>query len=234
MRLVSAVRYDIKFQIRHGFYAAYALVTLFYMGVLINLPSPEKQWIAVFLIFSDASVLGSFFIGGIILLERRQHTLETLFVTPLRGWEYLCSKTVSLTVLALIVSAVLGVIAGLQRGAIFWFLLGVVLSSVFFILVGVAAAVRSTTLNDYFYRAILYTMVFFLPVLDYLEILENPLLALLPTSGSLILIDTLFLQHTVLELLGSTGLLILWCLIAWIWASRWLHRYVIQHMGAES
>jgi len=151
MRISAAIRYDLKFQWRHGFYAAYALVTILYIAVMLNI-SPDLRAILIpYLVFSDTSVLGFFFIGGIILLERRQRTLNNLFVTPLRASEYLWSKTITLSALATLVSLILLVIGGQTVMNLGWFVLGAALGSVFFILIGIAVAARSRTLNGYFF-----------------------------------------------------------------------------------
>ena len=96
MRFTSALKYDLKFQIRHGFYYAYAFVVTFYLIALLNIPLGIREWVTTLVIFSDTSVLGFFFVGSIILLERGQGTLNTLFVTPIRLHEFLLSKSLSL------------------------------------------------------------------------------------------------------------------------------------------
>jgi len=102
MRLTAALTYDIRLQFRHYFYYAYLIVSIIYVIILRAVPLDFRQTAAVLVIFTDPSTLGFFFLGGIILLERGQKTLEGLFVTPLRVFEYMLSKILSLTLLALL------------------------------------------------------------------------------------------------------------------------------------
>ncbi len=231
MRFLSAFRYDVLFQVRHGFYTAYALLTLIYIGILLNLPALSGEWATVLLIFSDTSVLGYFFIGGIILMERRQGTLDTFFVTPLRPWEYLWSKVLSLTGISILVSGIiLLATAGVPPGAL-WFITGVLLSAVLFILLGLAVAVRSSTVNEYFFRGIAYYIVFLVPLVHYFGLVEHPLFQLLPTLEILYLLETVFRPHSPGQLWAATGILIVWCVIAWLWVRAWFRKYVILWKG---
>lgn len=232
MRFAAALRYDIKFQIRHGFYTAYGLITLFYVGALLNLPAGIRPITAVACIFSDTSVLGFFFIGGILMLERRQGTLHSLFVTPIRLTEYLWAKTLSLTLLATVVSVILLLISGNPASKNLWIIPGIILSAVLFILFGIAVAVRSHTLNGYFYLGIAYSIVFMLPLLEFFHILPFPLLRLLPTWGILRLVQSTYSALSFPEMASALGLLIVWCGLGYWWAVRWFHRYVILQTGA--
>jgi len=231
MRFVAALRYDVKFQIRHGFYAAYGLITLFYIGVLLNLPPGIRPITAVACIFSDTSVLGFFFIGGILMLERRQGTLHSLFVTPIRLPEYLWAKTLSLTLLATVVSVLLLLISGNPAARNLWIIPGIIFSAVLYILFGIAVAVRSHTLNGYFYRGIAYSVVFMLPLLDFFHILPFAPLRLLPTWGILRLVESTYADLTFPEMAKALALLVVWCGLGYWWAVRWFRRYVIQQAG---
>ncbi len=232
MRIVTALKYDVKFQNRHGFYAAYGIITLFYFGALANVPTVIKPTLVTLLIFMDTSVLGFFFVGGIILLERRQRTIESLFVTPLRPWEYLWAKVISLTILAAIASLlILIVVAGIST-KILWFAFGICASSIFFVLMGIAIAVKSRTVNGYFFRGILYTMVLAVPLFQYFRLVENPLISLFPTSPILVLTDAQFHTHSLPEMIEACALLIFWCGFGWWWARSWFEKYAIQQFGA--
>lgn len=233
MRALAAFRYDMKFQFRHGFYTAYILVTLLYVGIILNVPDVIRPMLTLYLIFSDTAVLGFFFIGGIILLERRQRTIESLFVTPLRTSEYLWSKTVSLTILATIISHILLVTALGITDNLIWFSLGIILSAIFFILVGIAVAVRARTINGYFFRGVLYTIVFSVPVIQFIHLAESPIISLLPTWGLLVLLRAQVQPASLPKMLGAVALLIIWCGIAWWWADRWFQKYVILRFGEE-
>ncbi|HKJ69747.1 MAG TPA: hypothetical protein VKA68_17455 [bacterium] len=233
MRTLSALRYDILFQLRHGFYTAYALLTVIYIGILLNLPVPIRGWATVLLIFSDTSVLGYFFIGGIILMERRQGTLDTLTVTPLRPWEYLWAKILSLTGISMIVSALILLITAGIRPDLGWFLTGVFLSAIFFTLIGLAIAVRSSTVNEYFFRGIYYYIIFMIPLVDFFGLAEHPVFYLFPTLAILTLLESVFRSHSLSQLWFAVAILLIWCVLGWIWVRAWFRKYVILRKGGN-
>lgn len=231
MRLAAAVRYDIRLQFRHYFYYAYLIVSVIYIIILRAIPVDIRKTAAILIIFTDPSTLGFFFLGGIILLERGQKTLEGLFVTPLRVFEYILSKITSLTFLAILSSLFIAVFSLGFSFNPFTFLLGVLLTSVFFILVGFTLASFSKSVNHYLILSPLYMIVFFLPVLQYLKILKTPLFYILPTTASLTLLEQSFTSISWGDFLLSIAGLLVWIFIAFLWAYRWFNKYVVLHTG---
>lgn len=79
MRLIHIVVQNIKFQFRHGFYLVYLVISLSYLAILKILSEEFARKAFVLLIFSDISILGLFFVGAIVFLERDQGIMQTLF-----------------------------------------------------------------------------------------------------------------------------------------------------------
>lgn len=231
MRLAAAFRYDLKLQFRHGFYYAYLVVCLIYVVIIRNLPAGIQKPALTLVLLTDPSVLGFFFIGGIVLLEKGQNTLEGLFITPIRMQEYLWSKVLSLTVLALF-SSYLIVIASVG----FSFnplplLLGVTLTSVLFVFLGFTLVSITKTINGYLLTSPLYAVIAMLPVIDYLGILQSPWFYLIPTKSSLVLMDSAFRPYPAGELLLSMVLLAGSIWLSYLWASKWFYRYIVLKTG---
>ena len=67
MRIKSLICWDIKTQIKYGFYLLYAILTLLYILVLFAVPETWRETLAVILIFSDPAAMGMFFMGAIVL-----------------------------------------------------------------------------------------------------------------------------------------------------------------------
>ncbi len=228
MRLASAIKYDIKLQFRHGFYYVYLLIALIYIVLLRSLPEIILHKAATFVIFTDPSVLGFFFLGGIILLEKRQQILEGLFVTPFTASEYIISKVVSLTLLSVLVCYIIMFFTFGFSLNYFLFSVGIILSSVFFILIGFTLSVITKSINHYVIYSPAYLIIFMLPVLDLFNIWSSPLFYLLPSKASLLLMHSVFEQITFGEVLYSIVTLLIWIAIAWIWAYKWFCKYVLS------
>ncbi|HSR03547.1 MAG TPA: hypothetical protein VLM88_03070 [Proteiniclasticum sp.] len=77
-RIRSAVVADVVFQYKQGFYFIYLLISFVYLLILSQLPEAIAEIAITVIVFSDPSVLGLFFIGGILLLEKDQGVLQTL------------------------------------------------------------------------------------------------------------------------------------------------------------
>jgi len=60
--------------------------------------------VSLVLILSDTTILGAIFIGALILLEKQQAVIHTLFVTPLKPSNYILSKSLSLSAIAITMS----------------------------------------------------------------------------------------------------------------------------------
>ena len=87
MKFFNALKNDIRFQIKYGFYFLYAFFSLIYMAVLWIMPSEYKNMTASLIILTDPAMLGIFFIGGIWLLEKREglHRFLEHFTTSAAG-----------------------------------------------------------------------------------------------------------------------------------------------------
>jgi fluoroquinolone transport system permease protein len=163
VRVVNALKADVRFQFKQGFYLVYILLTLIYMVILGKLPQEWKSTVIPLVLFSDPSMVGFFFIGALVMLEKVQGVIQYVVVTPLRSMEYLLAKVVSLTILA--IAATIMITLATYGYQLNWFLLilAVILTSSFFVFYGFIVAVRCTTLNQYFIRMIPYLLLIVLP-----------------------------------------------------------------------
>jgi fluoroquinolone transport system permease protein len=134
MRLLYAVWADIRFQFKQGFYLVYVLITVMYLIILSFLPKDILSVGLPLVVFSDPSVLGLFFIGGIIMLEKMQGILSVLVVSPLRTIEYILSKVISLAFVSVL--AAFAITGFSNYGSVNWLLvfLSTVLTSGIFTL----------------------------------------------------------------------------------------------------
>lgn len=207
-RLLNALWYDILFQFRHGFYFAYLFVTIFYLIILHYLPDAGAEKAIPFILFTDISVLGFFFIGGILLLEKGQHALEALFVTPLRISEYLLAKYISLSILATIATVSLYFAVG-GSFSFLPFLLLIVWGNMFlYTLFGIALVSNVKNVNHYFIYGVPMGVTLFIPLLSFFDIWEFPLLYLLPTEPTLELLCGDFSW-------AAVAVMMVWIFLAW-------------------
>ncbi|WP_055108615.1 fluoroquinolone export ABC transporter permease subunit [Paenibacillus ihumii] len=232
-RMLTAWGHDIHFQIRQGFYLAYMLITVMYCLLLSLAPSGARAYVSVLIVFSDPSALGFFFIGGIVLLEKGQSIYDNLFVTPLQVREYMAAKTLSLAMLSTLSAAAIHLSAFGWEGFSLLFIAGIFLTSAFFTLIGLGLAVRYETLNGFFLASPLYSIIYYVPVLGYLEIYESPFYYLLPTQGTLLLLASPFHSLTMWEMLYGLTVLVIGISLAYLWAKRSFINHIVLKIGGR-
>ncbi len=163
MRLRNLILGDVRFQVKYGFYFVYIVLTTFYIALLFAFPVQWREKAAAIMIFSDPAAMGLFFMGAIVLLEKSQRVIDSLTVSPVTVMEYIMSKVISLSIISVIVALVLAFAAG-ERNLLLVFI-GTMLTSVIFSLIGLIAATKIGSLNQFFMVIIPIEIICFVPAL---------------------------------------------------------------------
>ena len=230
-RTIHAVLFDIRFQLRHGFYGVYVLICVLYWLLLYYIPSENKEQITLLLTFSDPSAVGLILAGGIVLLEKDQGIHASLFVTPFRLWEYLLAKAISLSILSLSAAWVIHASALGMPDNPFLFSLGVLLTSSMITLLSIGVVVRTPSINGFILLSQLYALPFILPLLGFFGIGPASLYAIIPTSGSLLLLKSSYASVSAGEIVYAVLILLLGNIAVFIWAQRSFSRQMLHDKG---
>ncbi len=233
-RLFAAIRHDFRLQWRYGLYYAAVFVSVVWIALLSQIPPRSLDLALPFIIFTDLAVIGFYFIAGMVMFEKGEDTLSALAVTPLSFWEYLASKLITLTVLALAVT--FAVVVPASRGEGFspaMLAAGVVLTSLIFLLVGFIAAVRYDSISSFLLPSQLYLLPLSLPVLHYFGYWQAPVLYLIPTQSSLILLRGAFTPVEAWQVVCATVYQIIWVAVLARLALRAYDRYIIAGRGVH-
>lgn len=166
MRFKNLLLWDMKFQARYGFYLLYGILTIFYVVLLLSLPRLWQENVVAMLIYSDPAAMGLFFMGAIILLEKSQRVTSFFAVSPIRVLEYVCSKVLSLSLIALLVAVLLASVA--NHRSLPLVLSGTFLSSVLFTLSGMIIATKITSLNQFIFATVPVEIISFVPAILHL------------------------------------------------------------------
>ena len=147
-RLATLLSLDARLQLRYGIYYAYAVVVAFYVTALVWLGPYLPPQVAGLIIYSDPAVLGFFFLGALMMLEKAEAARSALAMTPVSAADYVWSKTLTLTAVAVVAVAIIGALA---PGKPNWPVLmaATVLTSVQFIGIGVPIALKFRTVTGY-------------------------------------------------------------------------------------
>lgn len=226
MRLLAALKQDIHFQFRHGFYYVYAILTILYIITLRLLPETLIYPTLTIILFTDICTLGFTFIGAIVLLERGQNLTESLFVTPLRLHEYLLAKILSFLLLSFTSAFLIMLGASVGGHDRMWFVFGAIFSAVIYTLFGLVFAARARHVNDYFVKSLGIGLAISLPILAYLRLFDTPLFYVFPTRATLILLDVLDHDYALSEKLFSVASLFIW----FLGLSGWVYQRFDKHV----
>ena len=224
MRLIGAIKSDLRFQYKHGFYAVYTLITVLYIIIMHKIPGGLiKDYAGALIVFSDPAMLGFFFIGGIIMLEKQQGVIDYLAVTPLSPEEYITAKLATLGFLSICAAVVITLTT--HAAGVNWLilLLAIASVSVFFTLYGFLVAAGCRTINQYFLRMIPFLLLIILPCFAVLEFPYSWVFNVLPNVAGVKLTIGAFIGISWQETLFYITVI-----SVWNWAiyrvALWVHR----------
>ena len=186
MRFPKLLLWDMKFQARYGFYLLYGILTTFYVVLIFSMPQSWKENAAAILIYSDPAAMGLFSMGAMILLEKSQRLNSFFAVSPIRVLEYVCSKVLSLSMIALLVAVVLATVANLRP--LFPVLTGTFLSGIVFTLSGIIVATKITSLNQFILATVPIEIIAFVPAVLHLFDITPDFLEFYPGNACMDLI----------------------------------------------
>ncbi len=227
IRLQTAVRWDMRLQLRNGFYYAAAFIAVIMIMILLQLPRAELPTILPLFVLGNMTINTFYFMAGLVLLEKGDGVLEGLVVTPLRQGEYLAAKLISLTLLTLvengaIVTAVFGF-----RYNILMFIAGLGLMACFNILLGFIVVARYDSINRFLLPSVLVTMLLTIPLLDYLDLWTSPLIYLHPVQAPLLLLKGAFEPIMAWQAVYGVVYAVLWAGLMFNYSQRIFYRFII-------
>ncbi len=232
-RLLATMGTDLRLQHRNGFYYAVAFVLILFAILVSQLPAFDwNPWLPP-LVFGNLVMVSYFFVGGLVLLEKGEGTLEAQVVTPLRVGEYLGSKVATLALLSLIENFIIVSLVGGFEYRFAVLALGIICASVIYTLIGFVAVARYDSINEYIMPATLVITLLSIPYLEYFELWTSPLMLLHPLQGSLIMMEAAFTPVSMGELTAaviSTGI---WISIACTMGRRAFRRFLIRKEGTR-
>jgi len=219
---------DITLQWRQGFWMVYFVFTAIYVAVLLNLPEQNRLLVSLILILSDTTMLGVIFVGALVLLEKQQAVIQSLFVTPLEPSRYIRSKTLSLTLISTCMSTLVYLPTWHFDAYTPLLFATIAFTAGTFVMLGLGLAARVETINQYFGLLMGVSMLLILPVIPYMLMDQNPVFLMLPYIASLDLMlgawNALPLWRILLDLI----LLMAWGYLAYKYALRRVTRYLVK------
>lgn len=183
--MYKLLKTEIMLQWRQGFWLVYFVVSALYILVLLNVPGENRMMVSLIMILTDTTMLGVLFIGALVLMEKQQAVIHSLFVTPLEPSRYIWSKTLSLSLIAVTMSILIYLPVWEFTAYTLVLLLTVSLTAGTFAMLGLGLAAGVDSVNQYFGIQMAVSMLFLLPVVPYLLLDQHPAFLFLPYIASL-------------------------------------------------
>ncbi len=239
-RLLSVMFNDVRVQFRNKLYGIGIGMSLVVAVGLSQLASPTQLFAVVpALIILMVGATTMIYVGGLIIFEKEQGTLNATIVSPVTTVEYLWSKVITLTALATLETLVVigGAMLIMSRSAdvtlpnIPILLLGVFTIGVLYTLIGIILVVRCSQITEYLIPMALVISILQLPFLHFWGIVEHSAFLLIPTSAPATLMQGAFIELTTWQWGYGLGYNLAVIVGFAIWASHAFNNHIINKVG---
>ncbi len=220
MRVFAATVNDMRYQAKYGFYVLYAVLSAVYVIALLLCPAAYKAAAASIIVLTDPAMLGTFFIGGIWLLEKSEGLHRYYLTAPLRPFEYIAAKAMSLAAISSLAADII-VLFSFDTAANYVLLTAAVfMSSAAFTVIGLWTASFARSLNHYLLLVIpLEVFVVMPPILAVFGI-THPVTNLLPGMAAWQLIRRAVGIHGGVSSISMFCVILFWLIAGLVIANR--------------
>ena len=225
-RLWSFMHLDWRRQRRYGFFYAAGFMALVWFAVLRSLRPAVLPTAVPFLVFVDLAVVGFYFMAGSLLFEKNEGTLTALLISPLRFGEFLAARLATLTLMAVVISFAVALAGGGAHFNMALFAAGVILSSVINLLVGIFAVAPYDSISRFMIPSQVYVIGLYLPLIPFFGWWRSPFFYLIPTHGSLLLLQGAFTAIGSWQVVYAVIYQLLWMFILIVLVRRRFDRHL--------
>jgi fluoroquinolone transport system permease protein len=232
-RLASTVMLDFKQQVRYGFVIAAAFSVIVMVAMLSQLDAKGSQLFLPVFILGNLFLGTFYFIAGMVLFEKGEGVLQGLIVTPLRVEEYLGSKVLTLTALAIVENVIIATAIFGTGYNVPLLVAGTVLSAIIYVLLGFVVVSRYSSISEFLMPSAVILAVLLLPLLDYLKIFETPLMYLHPMQAPLVLLKAAIVPVEAWQLAYGVAYSLALVLAMFALSKRAFYRHIVNREGGD-
>ena len=231
-QLKAMLKWDIILQSRYKIIHLSILSVLVYYVSLVAVPSMNTAEFKTMYLFFDPTLIGIMFVGALVLFEKTENTLQALTVTPMETRTYFFSKIISLTLLSVLSAFLFLFLAHGIHFQYFYMITGIILTSIFLILLGFILVARCNSINEYLVMMMLAFLLLFLPpLLDITGIYNNTAFYLWPSQASFLLFQGVFSSLSLNETLYALAYLCIWIVGCYYFAKKAFYKHIVMGGG---
>ncbi len=228
-QLKTMIKWEFILQSRYKIiHLSIASVVLYYLAIKA-IPFIDTEYFRTVFLYWDPALIGIMFVGALVLFEKTENTLQALTVTPMETRNYFLAKIISLTTLSVVAALLfLFLVHGFEFNYLYMFL-GIILTSVFLILLGFILVSRCKSINEYLLTVGLSSLVLFIPPMLHVSgLYENVIFYLWPSQTSFFLLKGVFSEVALWETVYSVVYLSLWTALCYHLAKRAFYKHIVM------
>ena len=211
-QLFTLIKHDFLIINRNRIIALSLIVSALYIGAFLALSGFEQiEKLLILVIYNDPALLGVLFTGVLVLFEKNENTLQVVSVSPIKISNYILSKTIVLTVIALFCSYLMAFSGHGFHFNYLHFGFGVAISTMTFSFIGFSIVATQDTFNKYMIVAVGVIVVFLLPFIGFFNLTTDVIFWIFPTQPGIKILSASFKQLDIMEIIISYILAIIWC-----------------------
>lgn len=221
--LLKQIKWQIILLQKNNIILLSLIITLFYGLVFWLIGDVENiDKILSLLLLNDPTIIGLFFIGVIIIIEKNENVLSALFVTPINHHIYLLSRIIALSLVGWICALGMGYFALGASLNPFYFSYAVLTTCVIACLFGIYIVSFEIEFLKFLLKSIPILLLFFnLPLLNYFGITDSILFYLSPIQGTLNLFTLSYGDSlSTIEILYSFSISLVWIIPLYIFVYK--------------
>lgn len=201
--LIQQIQWQFRIMARNNIISISIAVTVIYALIFFALKGLDNMdKVLTLLILNDPAIIGMFFIGLSVIMERNQQVLSALFVTPISHHIYLLSRILALSIVGWACAAGMALAAIGTSFHLLHFTVGTFGICILACLAGLYLVCYTSEFMHFTLRSIPLLMIFVnLPLLNYFGVTDIWLFKLMPSYGSLSLIACSHQSNTEISVL---------------------------------
>lgn len=216
--LVNQIKWQFVVVYRNNLITISIGITLLY-GIIFymikDLPNVEK--FLTLLIYNDPAIIGLFFVGLSIILEKNQQVLQALFATPMNHHLYLIAKIIVLSIIGTFCALGMVLPAFQFDFHLIPFTIGVFGTCAIFSILGIFIVSFTTDFLQFMLRSVPILLLFSAPLFNYFNITNIWLFNFTPIQGSLnLIINSFKVNPGPGELFYGYIITIIWLLVTYV------------------
>ncbi len=224
---------------KYNLFTALTVVLLMWLAIAWLLDAEELKLFVPLILLMDSTMMTIVLVGATLFYEKKEHTLNSILVSPVREAEYLISKIIVGIINSLITLVALWAMVYFLKDISFNFLLvagAIIVIAAFHTLLGIWFSYYAKNFSSLLVNFMIYVLVLAMPsvlaVLDIIGPRAARFLIVLPPEASLILLQAGFQEEKLWKIIFSFVYLVALSLAIYKFVVRpKLNEYAMRETG---